>query len=72
MILTFSVTSHPTPPHSASVYQNAKIKFTFPDPPTIKMPTESSSQMKLSSPNALVDSVKSYDSDKTISGTVFS
>lgn len=70
------VTTQPTPPHSASVYQTTKTKFTFPDPPiTIKMqPTSSQIPMippsgKASSPNPIIDSVKSNDSDKTLSGT---
>lgn len=68
------VTSHPTPPHSASMYQNAKTKFMFPDTPAVmKMAAESSQNQqqstmnKPSSPNPIIDSVKSYDSDKTLS-----
>lgn len=68
------VTSHPTPPHSASMYQNAKTKFMFPDTPAVmKMASESSQNQqqstmnKPSSPNPIIDSVKSYDSDKTLS-----
>merc|ERR1711962_1274094 len=69
------VTSHPTPPHSASVYQNTKTKFTFPDPPiTIKMQPDPSQiplipSSKATSPNPIIDSVRSNDSDKTLSGT---
>ena len=63
------VTSHPTPPHSASVYQNTKTKFTFPDPPvTIKMQSDTSHRNQVTSPNPIIDSVKSNDSDKTLSG----
>ena len=74
-LIAVLVTTQPTPPHSASVYQTTKTKFTFPDPPiTIKMqPTSSQIPMippsgKASSPNPIIDSVKSNDSDKTLSG----
>lgn len=72
----------PTPPHSACIYQNARTKFPFPDPPiTLKLQQDSKPQLqlqlqqnyqsnspKVSSPNPIIDSVKSYDSDKTLSG----
>ena len=76
----------PTPPHSASIYQTARTKFPFPDPPpiTLKLQQDSKPQMqlhlqqnyqqggstspKVTSPNPIIDSVKSYDSDKTLSG----
>ena len=65
-------------------FQTARTKFPFPDPPiTLKLqdsakpqlqlqlqqnyPSQSSSP-KATSPNPIIDSVKSYDSDKTLSG----
>ena len=65
------VTSQPTPPHSASVY--TKTKFTFDHPPmhsSIRAPLPPHPEPnKPSSPNPVMDSVRSYDSDKTLSGT---
>jgi kinase suppressor of Ras 2 len=81
------VTSHPTPPHSASVYHSTRTKFTFPDPPSsmtcfgqkqdsaaasaAAVAYAANNHNKASSPNPVVDSVKSYDSDKTLSGKYF-
>lgn len=82
------VTSHPTPPHSASIYHKAR-QFTFPDTSvSVKMQQEAvaaaamaaaaaqqqqqqyqQQPQKVSSPNPVIDSVKSYDSDKTLSGS---
>ena len=71
------VTTHATPPHSAaSVYQSrGGTKFTFPDPP-IKLNFQDMANMpqappKVTSPNPIIDSVKSYDSDKTLSGEIY-
>ena len=55
-----------TPPHSASVLTT---KFNFPDPIVVSQP-DTSSQKPLS-PNPVLDSVKSNDSDKTLSGTFY-
>ncbi len=115
--------SHPTPPHSASIH-NKGTRFTFPDPPvTLRLhdapnapssagphkgassshhhqsshhshqqqlhqpphsagggfggggigstlfPHQAQPPPKVTSPNPIIDSVKSYDSDKTLSGT---
>ena len=54
-----------TPPHSASY----RTKFTFPEPIVVSQPN--TSNQKPLSPNPIIDSVKSNDSDKTLSGTQF-
>ena len=54
-----------TPPHSASY----RTKFTFPEPIVVSQPN--TSNQKPLSPNPIIDSVKSNDSDKTLSGTHF-
>ncbi len=74
--------THPTPPHSASIYHKG-TKFTFPDPPKtlnwLEAPPPGAGAMggsgggpgqlpKVQSPNPIIDSVKSCDSDKTLSG----
>ena len=80
------VTSAPTPPHSANVFQRDRggaTKFIYPDPP-MTLPLQSVTATansggnnlnaapvprdKVTSPNPIIDSVKSYDSDKTLSG----
>ena len=92
------VTSAPTPPHSANVFQRDRggaTKFIYPDTP-MTLPLQSSAagaasaaaaatpsgansahnlnaapavpRDKVTSPNPIIDSVKSYDSDKTLSG----
>ena len=82
------VTSAPTPPHSANVFQRDRggaTKFIYPDTP-MTLPLQSVSTAatannsgnnlnaapvprdKVTSPNPIIDSVKSYDSDKTLSG----
>ena len=63
------VTSQPTPPHSASgvTYQHTRTKFTF-DVPISKHYQPDNNVPKVSSPNPIIDSVKSNDSDKTLSG----
>ena len=78
------VTSAPTPPHSANVFQRDRggaTKFIYPDPP-MTLPLQSANAAnpgnnlnaaavprdKVTSPNPIIDSVKSYDSDKTLSG----
>ena len=68
------VTSHPTPPHSASVYpNNTKTRFTFDPPGTSynppRPPQPSLEANKPSSPTTIMDSFKSTDSDKTLSGS---
>ena len=87
------VTSAPTPPHSANVFQRDRggaTKFIYPDTPmTLPLQSVSTSSAsaapssannlnavaavprdKVTSPNPIIDSVKSYDSDKTLSGVV--
>jgi len=61
-------------------FQSARTKFPFPDPPvclqvesktTMQLPIQPHYQQtasKVTSPNPIIDSVKSYDSDKTLSG----
>ena len=81
------VTSAPTPPHSANVFQRDRggaTKFIYPDPP-MTLPLQCATTAagngngnnlnaaaiprdKVTSPNPIIDSVKSYDSDKTLSG----
>ena len=89
------VTSAPTPPHSANVFQRDRggaTKFIYPDTP-MTLPLQSAATSaaasatpsgassahnlnaapavprdKVTSPNPIIDSVKSYDSDKTLSG----
>ena len=88
------VTSAPTPPHSANVFQRDRggaTKFIYPDTP-MTLPLQSVSTAsasaapssannlnaaaaavprdKVTSPNPIIDSVKSYDSDKTLSGVI--
>ena len=87
------VTSAPTPPHSANVFQRDRggaTKFIYPDTP-MTLPLQSVSTAsaapssannlnaaaaaavprdKVTSPNPIIDSVKSYDSDKTLSGVM--
>ncbi|XP_059087711.1 kinase suppressor of Ras 2-like isoform X2 [Tigriopus californicus] len=70
------VTSQPSGSHSATIYQSrCGNKFTFPDPPHGLRPQDPLSYHlgqpppKVTSPNSIIDSVKSCDSDKTLSGT---
>jgi hypothetical protein len=66
--------SAPTPPHSATVYPGVYrgggggTKFKFPDPPLKLHEQVMTPPPKVTSPNPVIDSVKSYDSDKTLSG----
>ena len=61
--------TQPTPPHSTSNYHKGGTKFTFPDPPvTLKIQDQPMGTQRVTSPNPIIDSVKSYDSDKTLSG----
>eukprot|EP00095_Tigriopus_kingsejongensis_P004556 maker-scaffold1671_size31647-snap-gene-0.10 protein:Tk04556 transcript:maker-scaffold1671_size31647-snap-gene-0.10-mRNA-1 annotation:"kinase suppressor of ras 1" len=67
------VTSQSSGPHSATVYQSrGGNKFTFPDPPggyrihdQNHLPGQA--PPKIGSPNPIIDSIKSCDSDKTLS-----
>lgn len=71
------VTSQSSGSHSATIYQNrCGNKFTFPDPPHGLRPQDPLSYHlgqpppKVTSPNSIIDSVKSCDSDKTLSGKI--
>ena len=67
------VTSQPTPPHSAaSVYSSKGSAFTFDVLPLTKVhqPCDNVSKNS-SSPNPHIDSIRSNDSDKTLSGKSF-
>ena len=56
-----------TPPHSASMV----TRFTFPDPKVSSVSQADTANQNPRSPNPVIDSVKSNDSDKTLSGIHF-